>query len=101
MSVIVTVKIPGDTNVFTESLKERADEFREIAGRAREAGALHHQFAAGDGIVLVIDEWESAGAFEKFFGDPQLMEFIGSVGGDSSVAPEITVGESVDSPDKF
>jgi quinol monooxygenase YgiN len=101
MSVIVAVKIPGDTNVFTESLKERADEFREIAGRAREAGALHHQFAAGDGIVLVIDEWESAGAFEKFFGDPQLMEFIGSVGGDSSVAPEITVGESVDSPDKF
>jgi quinol monooxygenase YgiN len=52
-------------------------------------------------MVLVIDEWESAGAFEKFFGDPQLMEFIGSVGGDSSVAPEITVGESVDSPDKF
>jgi quinol monooxygenase YgiN len=101
MSVIVAVKIPGDTNVFTESLKERADEFREVAGRAREAGALHHQFAAGDGIVLVIDEWESAGAFEKFFSDPQLMEFIGSVGGDSSVAPEITVGESVDSPDKF
>ena len=101
MSVIVTVKISGDTNVFTKSLRERADEFREVAERGRKAGALHHQFAAGDGIVLVIDEWESAGAFEKFFSDPELMAFIGSAGADSSVAPEITVGESVDAPDKF
>ncbi|TAM71329.1 MAG: hypothetical protein EPN48_01800 [Microbacteriaceae bacterium] len=101
MSVNVTVKISGDTNVFTKSLKERGDEFREIAGRGREAGAIHHQFAVGDGYVLVVDEWESAGAFEKFFSDPQLTEFIGPVGADPNSAPEITVGESIDSPDKF
>jgi hypothetical protein len=101
MSVLVTVKLSGDTNAFTQSLKDRADEYREISARSRESGAIHHQFAVGDGLVLVNDEWESAGAFEKFFNDPQLMEFIGSVGGNSSVAPEITVGELVDSPDKF
>jgi hypothetical protein len=101
MSVLVTVKLSGDTNVFTKSLKERADEFREIAGRSQEVGALHHQFALGDGFVLVSDEWESAGAFEKFFNDPELMAFIGSVGGDPNLAPEISIGESVDSPDKF
>ena len=101
MSAIVTVKLSGDTNVFTNALKERADEFREIGGRARDAGALHHQFGVGDGYVLVVDEWESAEAFEKFFGDPELMQFIGSVGADSSAAPQITVGESVDSSDKF
>jgi hypothetical protein len=101
MSVIVTTKFSGDTNVFRKSLKERGDDYVEVTGRAREAGALHHQFAVGDGFVLVIDEWESAGAFEKFFSDPQLMTFIGSVGGDTSVAPETTFGESVDSPDKF
>jgi hypothetical protein len=101
MSVIVTVKISGDTNVFTKSLRERGDEFREVAERSRKVGALHHQFAIGEGFVLVIDEWESAGAFEKFFGDPELMAFIGSAGADSSVAPEITFGESVDAPDKF
>lgn len=101
MSVLVSVKLSGDTNVFTKSLKERADEYREIAGRSRKSGALHHEFAVGDGFVLVNDEWESAEAFEKFFNDPQLMEFIGSVGGDSAVAPEISIAELVDSPDKF
>jgi len=101
MSVIITAKLSGDTNVFTKSLKERADEFREFAGRGREAGALHHQFAVGNGFVLVNDEWTSAEAFNKFFSDPQLMKFIGSVGADPNAAPEITIGESVDSPDKF
>lgn len=101
MSVIVVSKISGDTNVFVKALKERADEFREFAGHGQEAGAIHHQFAVGNGYILVIDEWESAGAFEKFFNDPQLMAFIGSVGGDPNTAPEITVGDSIDSPDKF
>ncbi|APX03594.1 hypothetical protein [Arthrobacter sp. QXT-31] len=101
MSVIVSVKIFGDTNVFTRSLEERADEYREISGRGRAQGAIHHQFAVGDGFILVIDEWESAAAFEKFFSDPELNAFIGSVGGDPNAAPEITVGESIDSPDKF
>jgi quinol monooxygenase YgiN len=101
MSFIVTVKIPGDTNAFTKSLEERADEYREISGRGREAGAIHHQFAVGDGFILVVDEWESAAAFEKFFSAPDLKAFIGSVGGDPNSAPEITVGEALDSPDKF
>jgi quinol monooxygenase YgiN len=101
MSVIVTSKVFGDTSVFTKALEERADEFRAISARAKEVGAIHHQFAIGDGFVFVIDEWESAAAFEKFFGDPELQAFIGSVGGDPNVAPEIIVGESVDSPDKF
>lgn len=101
MSVLVTVKLSGDTNAYTKSLTERADEYREIAARSREVGALHHQVAVGDGFVLLNDEWESAGAFEKFFNDPQLMAFIGSVGGDPNVAPEISIGEAVDTPDKF
>jgi quinol monooxygenase YgiN len=101
MSFIVTVKIPGDTNAFTKSLEERADEYREISGRGRTAGAIHHQFAVGDGFILVVDEWESAEAFQKFFSDPELKNFIGSVGGDPNAAPEITVGQAIDSPDRF
>lgn len=101
MSVIVATKIFGDTSAFTKSLDERAEEYRDFSARGQEAGAIHHQFAIGDGFVLVIDEWESAAAFQKFFGDPEIQAFIGSVGGDPNKAPEITVGESVDSPDKF
>lgn len=100
MSVIITTKVSGDTSVFTKSLEERADEYRNWGERGQAAGAIHHQFAIGQGFVLVIDEWESLEAFQKFFGDPEIQAFIGSVGGDPNVAPEITVGESVDSPDK-
>ncbi|MFE4543485.1 hypothetical protein [Arthrobacter sp. NPDC056727] len=101
MSFIITVKIPGDTSAFTKSLEERADEYREISGRGRAAGAIHHQFAVGDGFILVVDEWESADAFQKFFSDPELKTFIGSVGGDPNAAPEVTFAESIDSPDRF
>ncbi|UKA60687.1 hypothetical protein [Arthrobacter sp. FW306-2-2C-D06B] len=101
MSVITAAKISGDTSVFAKSLEERADEYRKWGERGRAAGAIHHQFAIGDGFVLVVDEWESTEAFQKFFGDPEIQAFIGSVGGDPSVAPEVTVGESVDSADKY
>lgn len=101
MSVVITVKISCDTGVFRKSLDERADEYRRIAERGREKGALHHRFAVGDGFVLINDEWESAEAFQKFFADPELQAFVGSVGGDTKVAPEMVIGESVDSPDKF
>ncbi|MFE5835247.1 hypothetical protein [Arthrobacter sp. NPDC056493] len=101
MSCIVTVKIHGDTDAFTKSLEERSDEYREISGRGREQGAIHHQFAVGDGFILVVDEWESAEAFEKFFSQPDLKAFIGSVGGDPNTPPEITFGESIDSADRF
>jgi hypothetical protein len=56
MSVIVGVKVFGDTSVFTKSLDERADEYRKLSERSRETGAIHHQFAIGDGFVLVSDE---------------------------------------------
>ncbi|GAB3272792.1 hypothetical protein GCM10027449_09670 [Sinomonas notoginsengisoli] len=101
MSVIVTVKVPGDTDVFTKSLKERADDYRMIADRAKKHGALHHRFGVGDGFVLIDDEWESADDFQSFFSDPELMTFMGAVGANTNARPEITVGQSVDSPDKF
>lgn len=101
MSVIVAVKVSADTSAFRKSLEERADEYRKIAERGRGKGALHHRFAIGDGFVLISDEWESAAAFEEFFSGPEIRAFIGSVGGDTNAAPEIIIGESVESPDKF
>lgn len=101
MSVHVTIKVPGNVEVFTKSLEERADEFAAIAQRAKPAGALHHQFGVGPDYVLVIDEWESAEQFESFFADPELQAFIGSVGGDPNGVPEITVATAVDSSDRF
>jgi hypothetical protein len=100
MSVLITGKFQGDTGKFRQALSDRADEFAKIADRAQAGGAIHHRFGIGDGFVVIVDEWESAEHFEKFFADPELQAFIGSVGA-APVPPEITVTEAVASSDQF
>ncbi len=101
MSVLITVKIHGDVATFQRALVDRADEFVAVVDRAKAAGGLHHRFGVGDGFVLAVDEWESPEDFEKFFGDPDMQAFIGSVGAAADAMPEITVCQAIDSPDQF
>jgi quinol monooxygenase YgiN len=100
MSVLIIAKFQGDTAKFRQSLQERADEFAKITETAKAAGGLHHRFGVGDGFVLVVDEWESVEHFQKFFADPSLQAFIGSVGA-APAPPEIIVAEAITSPDQF
>jgi hypothetical protein len=100
VSVLAVVKIQGETDKFRQSLTDRADEYEKIADMARASGALHHRFGVGDGMVLIVDEWETAEQFQQFFANPDLHAFIGSVGGAPN-APDITVTEAIASPDQF
>ena len=100
MSVLITVKFQGDTDMFRQALADRADEFVKASDASRVAGAIHHRFGVGDGFVMVFDEWDSFEHFEQFFSNPDLHAFIGSVGADAT-PPEITVSEAVASPDQF
>lgn len=100
MSVLVVTKVSGDTGKFREALASRAGEFANVADRAKAVGAIHHRFGIGDGYVLVVDEWESAEQFEKFFSGPDLQAFIGSVGG-AAAPPEIILTEAIRSADEF
>jgi len=100
MSVLVILKVQGDTATFRQALQDRGDEFAAMAERAKAAGAIHHRFGVGDGFVSVVDEWGSADQFEVFFSDPGLQEFIGSIGADPA-PPELTISEAVSSPDQF
>ena len=100
MSVLVIAKFQGDTAQFRQALAERGEEFAKMAQSAQASGGLHHRFGVGEGFVEVVDEWETAGHFERFFSDPALQAFIASVGA-APVAPEITVSEAVASPDQY
>lgn len=100
MSVLIIAKFQGDTAKFRQSMQERADEFAKIGEGAKAVGGLHHRFGVGDGFVLVVDEWESVEHFQKFFADPSLQAFIGSVGA-APAPPEIIVAEAVSSPDQY
>lgn len=100
MSVLITAKFQGDTAKFRQALVDRAGEFTKIADVARTEGAIHHRFGIGDGFVLVVDEWQTVEHFERFFANPDLHAFIGSVGADAA-PPEVTVTDAITSPDQF
>jgi len=99
MSVMVIGKFSGDTAKFRASLTERASEYEKWGAAANAAGGIHHRFAVGDGYVVIVDEWESVAAFEKFFSSPELQAFVGSIG--AAGAPEMIVAEAVASPDQY
>lgn len=100
MSVLIIGKFQGDTAKFRQALTDRGSEFAKIADRSRSVGAIHHRFGIGDGVVVIVDEWETVEQFEQFFSDPDLQAFIASVGAAAS-PPDITVTEAVASPDQF
>jgi len=100
MSMLIIAKFQGDTAKFRQALTERAGEFEKLADQARAAGGIHHRFGVGDGFVVVVDEWESVEHFQRFFGDPELQAFIGSIGA-APAPPEILVAEAVASPDAY
>ncbi len=100
MSVIVVGKFQGDNAVFRRSLTERAGEFEKWRDQARAAGAIHHRFGVGDGYVVIVDEWESMDRFERFFANPELQAFVGSIGANPG-PPEMIISEATASPDEF
>ena len=101
MTVLVQMRMDGDTEIFAKSLTERADEYRAIAEQAKAAGAVHHRFGIGDGYVLVSDEWVTEQAFLDFLTRPDLQQFISEVGGDVTQPPDVLITEAIESPDQF
>jgi hypothetical protein len=100
MSVLVTMRVEGDTAQFRDFLDSGVDRLRAIRDAAQAAGCLHHRFGVGEGYVIVIDEWESQEAFQAFFtGNPDLPSVMQDAGARS--APEFTFLDAVASPDQF
>jgi hypothetical protein len=100
MSVLVTMKVHGDTEQFRRFIAGEEELLREIAADAQAGGCVHHRFGVGDGFVLVVDEWESAEAFKRFFeGHPKLPEVMQKAGTQGEPSFEFT--EAVTSADQF
>ena len=99
MSVLVTMKVSGDTEQFRQVMETQPDRISGLADRARAEGCIHHQFAVGDGFVFVVDEWETAEAFQGFISRDDIAAVMGEMGAQGE--PEITIAEAIDSPDRF
>ena len=49
--------------------------------------------------MLVIDDWETAAAFQELFQSPDIAAVMVDAGAQGE--PEITVAEAISSPDQF
>ena len=100
MSVFVIVKIAADKAAFEKVIAERGDQMKTIASRGKAAGAIHHRFGLGaDGTVVVLDEWESAGAFQAFFDDPEIAGIMQDSGAQGP--PDVLIVEAIETADQF
>jgi hypothetical protein len=100
MSVLVIVKIAADKAAFEKLVAERGDDMKAIGAKGKAAGAISHRFGLGaDGTVVVLDEWDSAEAFTKFFNDPEIAAIMQDSGAQGP--PEVTIVEAIETADKF
>jgi hypothetical protein len=100
MSVLVTMRVSGDTEKFRQLMATDEERLRRIADAARESGCIHHRFGVGDGFILVVDEWESPEAFQQFFAsNPDIPEVMRDAGAHGE--PEFEFTDAIETPDQF
>ena len=100
MSVYMSLRVKADADKFERYAKENAELINGIAENSKSLGCIHHTFAAENGDVVVMDEWESREAFEKFFNDNQdVAKVMQDMGVQSD--PEIHFYRPLDTGDQF
>jgi hypothetical protein len=101
MPVMMGLRMDVEPDRFMEVVAQNEELFKSIAERGRSKGAIHHMFVAGDGEVMVVDEWDSAENFLAFF--EETGEEIGSIMQQAGVAnqPQPAFWRPLDTPDRF
>ncbi len=99
MSVLVVLKVPGDTATFESFVASNKERVIEVSERAKAGGCLAHRFAVGDGHIIVVDEWETPEQFETFFSAPDVQTMVGEMGARGE--PEITFANPKGFPGEF
>jgi heme-degrading monooxygenase HmoA len=100
VSVYMSLRFEADAEKLEQVAGQNREMMQSIAERARDQGCIHHRFAAHDGEVVVMDEWESPEAFQRFFeGDEDIPKLMQAVGVTSR--PEPVFYRPLDTGDEF
>jgi heme-degrading monooxygenase HmoA len=101
MAVMMGMRMSVDPDRFMEVAQRNAEQMQAISERGRAKGAVHHMFMAGDGEVMVADEWDSAEAFMAFFAEEGAG--IGALMAEAGVTnePQPVFWRPLDTPDRF
>ena len=100
MSVLITLTMEVDPAKAEQVLQANADRLQRIIEQAQGMGCIHHRFVGGDGVMMVVDEWDSPESFHKFFENNTDIPVVLQEAGVTS-APDIKVWNKIDSPDEF
>ena len=100
MSVFITLTVQVDPAQVEQVAKADPDRLLRITEEAKGLGCIHHRFVAGDGVVMVMDEWDSADSFQKFFENNAEIPLVMQEAGVTS-APDIKVWNPLDTGDEF
>ena len=100
MSVYMSLRVKADADKFEQYARENAELIQGIAENAKGLGCIHHTFAAENGDVIAMDEWQSQEAFEKFFnGNKDVEKVMQDMGVQSP--PEIHFYKPLNTGDQF
>jgi heme-degrading monooxygenase HmoA len=100
VSVYMSLRVKADADKLEQYAQEHADMLHKITDDAKSNGCIHHTFAAENGDVVVMDEWESREGFEKFFnGNSDVAKMMQDMGVQSE--PEIHFYRPLNTGDQF
>jgi quinol monooxygenase YgiN len=102
MSVLMTFRTAGDPAKLEQLAARDPAAMRAISDTAQREGCLSHRFYGSEsGEIMVVDEWESPDAFQRFFDSQSdkirpMMQEVGVTG-----EPQITFWRKLDTHDEF
>jgi hypothetical protein len=100
MTVLMTLKVPGDAARLEQFGKDNPGLIPSISGRGRDYGVISHRFYASGGTIMVVDEWPDEESFHKFFeASPEIKDIMAAAG--ASGPPEITFWTKLDLGDEI
>jgi heme-degrading monooxygenase HmoA len=101
MPVMMGMRMEVEPERFEALVAEKGELMKSISERGRAKGALRHMFLAGDGEVMVADEWDSEESFLAFFEEAGADIAALMAEGGVRNQPQPTFWRPLDTPDRF
>jgi quinol monooxygenase YgiN len=100
MSVIMTLRTKGDPAKMEDFAQQHQEALQSVLENAKRHGVIAHRFYAGDGEMMVADEWPDPESFQAFFEESreEIEPMMAAVG--ASGEPEVTFWRKLDTGDE-
>lgn len=100
MTVLMLMRVPGNATELESFAHDDPDAVRGIAEKAKSYGVLRHRFFGTDDEIIIVDEWPSQEAFQRFFEEtPEIGQMMAKIGVTARPSPtfarQLDVGDEI------